>query len=200
MIHTRFLVTPHDTTNQVFVLRRFVGKLVVKEAYCDLTCKRCRKVDEKAALARGLDESIVVKSKRPFVLSTDDFYLVDERAVHILEQLVPNLLDLTPIPQSAYFVASPKLWLQPVENDPGFRFCDVRCLECGRPREVVWGKVPPKVPDLPQIAAVNVEGQLGARAIWIVSPELAIELKKLKSQLTGIVIRPKEVDDGRPVQ
>ncbi len=201
MIQPMYLVTPHDTVNQVSILRRIddSGRLVVKDEYSDLVCKTCRKVDEKAALARGVQNAIAITSKRSFIISTDFFYLVNQRIQQLLRSIT-DLIDFVPVPATNFLIASPRIRVEPVEIDPGFRFGGARCVECHRPREVVWGKVAPKLCDVPQVLSVNLEGQLGARAVWLVSDEIANELKKVKSQITGMVIRPKEIEDGRLVE
>jgi hypothetical protein len=201
MIQTIYLVTPHDTVNQVSILRQIddSGRLVVTGKYSDLVCKTCHKVDEKAALARGVQNSIVITSKRSFILSSDFFYIVSHRIQQLLGSIT-DLIDFIPIPATNFFIASPRLRVEPIEIDPGFRFGGARCVECRRPREVVWGKVPPRLCDAAQVSSVNLEGQLGARAVWLVSEEVANGLKKVKSQITGMVIRPKEIDDGRLVE
>jgi hypothetical protein len=197
-----FLVTPHDSINQTFVLRRIddSGKLVVNSEYNDLVCVRCRKVDERAALARRIAETIKVRSRRPFIASSDDFYLLDERAKQIFQSILPDLLDFIPIPNTKFFVTLTRNWFQPNENDPGFEFVDRRCPVCRRPRNVVWGKVPPKLGDVPRILAVNLESRLGCLPLWLVSTEVATELRQFSSKLTGMVISPKEVDDEQPVE
>ncbi len=160
------LVTPHGTVNQVSILRQIddSGRLVVTDEYSDLVCKTCRKVDEKAALAIGVQNSIVITSKRSFIVSSDFFYLVDHRIRQLLESIT-DLIDFVPIPATNFFNASPSFRVEPIEIDPGFRFGGARCVECRRPREVVWGKVEPRLCDVPQVLSVNLEGQLGARTV-----------------------------------
>src|SRR5262249_5534081 len=71
-----FAIYPHDSVHAPFILRRMKGgKLAVMDEYGPLICKRCRKVDERAALAQGICEEVVVRSRRPFLGSMDDHYL-----------------------------------------------------------------------------------------------------------------------------
>jgi hypothetical protein len=140
------------------------GRLVVMNEYQDLTCKRCGKVDEKAALARGIQGEVLVRSKRPFLPSADDFYLLDERGKHLFAGLLPDQFDFIRIPSSPTFcVAAAREWFEPLESDPGFQFVSGRCKECGRPREVIWGKDPPTVPQVRPFMAINLESIQGAR-------------------------------------
>lgn len=126
----------------------------------------------------------------------DEYYLVDEQARSIIQSIVPGLIEFFPIPTTKYCVATPRTWMQPDERDPGFQFCGARCLECGRPKEVIWGKVPPKLRGMPVAFAVNLESQLGSRAVWMVSKDVVTEFRKHSSQLTGMSIGRKEIEDG----
>jgi len=201
MINVMYAIYPHDSVNEPFVLRCMSqGKLVLMEEYQDLACEKCRKVDEKAALARGIQAEVVVRSKRPFLGSSDSFYLLDQRSKEVFATVLRDEIDYFRIPSSPYYVATAKVWLQPEETDPGFRFGRDKCKECGRAREVVWGKVPPTIPGQNRFLAINLESIQGARETWRVSKDVAEVLKKASPPLTGIVLVPKEVDDGRPVE
>ena len=201
MIKTMYGISPHDSVNEPFVLRRMSkGKLVVMDEYQDLACKTCRKVNEKAALSRGIQEEVVVKSKRPFLPAADDFYLVDERGKQIFSSVLPDEIDYYRIPSSTFYVASAKVWLQPEESDPAYRFLNGRCAECDRAREVYWGKlprVPPTIVDLKRFVAINLESMQGARETWFVSKDVADELRNVSPRLTGMAIVPKEINDGQ---
>lgn len=202
MIYTMYQITPHDSVNAAFVLRcdNPDGKLIIMEVYQDLVCKKCRKVDEKAALIRGIQEEVVVRSKRPFLASFDNFYLLDERSREVFSTILPDEIDYYRIPSSAYYVALPQVWMQPEPTNPGFRFERERCNECERFREVVWSIVPPIIHGQKRFCAVNLESIQGARVLWLVSKEVADELKTISPPLTGMVLVPKEIDDGCPSQ
>jgi hypothetical protein len=200
MIRDAYLVTPHDSVNQVFLFRRVnsQGVLSVKDEYQDLVCKKCGKLDEKSALSRGFLGRVDVRSKRPFVLSTDDFYLLDQRAEQIFRDLLPNQIDFFPIPSTQFSVATPKIWIEPHRSDAAFEFLDPTCIICGRPREVVFAKKkPPTLGDARPVLAINLETRLGAGLLWLVPKEVEAELRKLRPRLTGIVISPIQVDDGK---
>lgn len=200
MIRTMYIVYPHDSVHQAFVLKRMdERRLMVMEAYQDLVCQKCGKVNEMAALARGIQAGVVVKSKRPFLGSADNFYLVDERGKEAFSAVVPERIDYYQIPSSAFYVACAKIWFEPEESNPGFQFVRARCKVCSRPGEVIWGKSPPRIVGAEPIVSVNLEGVQGARSRWIVSEEVANKLNALSPPLTGMVLSPKEIDDGRPV-
>ena len=85
MIHTKYIVYPHDSIYEAFVLRpEGEGKLVVMAAYQDLVCQTCGKVDERTALARGIHPEVTIKSKRPMLISSEGLYLVNERTKNAL--------------------------------------------------------------------------------------------------------------------
>src|SRR5262249_5521850 len=117
MIRTMYIVYPHDSVHQAFVLKRMdERRLMVMEAYQDLVCQKCGKVNEMAALARGIQAGVVVKSKRPFLGSADNFYLVDERGKEAFSAVVPERIDYYQIPSSAFYVACAKIWFEPEES------------------------------------------------------------------------------------
>jgi hypothetical protein len=195
-----YVVYPHDSALSAFVLRRMgEHKLVVMEEYQDLVCQKCGKVDEKAALVRGIRPGIVVKSKRPLIPSEDDFYLVNERGKKVFSEIVPDEIDYYRIPASDFYVASARTWLQPREGDPGVRFLGGRCNACGRAKEVFWGKGPVQLGQIKPFLCLNLEKRLGAFPLWLVSQEVAEELKKPAAHLAGVVFAPQEVEDGRPL-
>lgn len=195
MIQTFYALYPHDTVNETFVLRHICdGKLVVRQEYSDLVCSTCKKVDEKAALERGIQPNVVVTSKRPFLGSSDDFYLVNEAGKQIFSHLLPDELNYYLIPSSRFFVVTAKLWHLPMPIERGYRFVNRACQRCGRPKEVVWGMEPAQIESPMRFLAINLESRMGARETWIVSKEIATELEKLTPRLTGIVISPKEFD------
>lgn len=142
MTETYFGLYPHDSTRAPFVLRRMVGdRLAVMDEYADLVCPTCRKVNERAALARGVLGEVVVRSRRPILPSDDNFFLLDERARRAFETILPGELDYFPVPSGAYSVACAKSRIEPAETNPGVRFASGRCKACHRPREVVWGPI-----------------------------------------------------------
>jgi hypothetical protein len=195
MVENVFAIYPHDTVHQPFILRRMKdGKLSVMDEYRPLICKKCRKVDERAALAQGISEEVVVRSKRPFLESLDDHYLLDQRARQLFTALFPDEIVCYAIPHSAFCVATPKVWLLPNESNPGVRFAGPRCPECNRPGQIVWGKGPLAVGERRRFRAVNLESVQGARAIWLVTSDAAAELKGISPPLTGMVLSPQHVE------
>jgi hypothetical protein len=192
-----YVIYPRDSAHEPFVLRRMgERKLVVMEEYQDLVCQKCGKVNEQAALARGIQGEVVVKSKRPFLGSADEFYLLNERGKQTFSGILPDQIDYYRIPGSAFYVACARIRLEPEESDPGFQFIRARCKQCGRPGEVIWGKGRPRIGGIKPMLSVNLESVQGARQIWLVSAEVANVLKKVSPPLTGMALVPKEVDDG----
>jgi hypothetical protein len=200
MIRTMYGVYPQDSVLTAFVLRRMgERRLVVMEEYQDLVCRKCGKVNEKSALARGIQPDVVVNSKRPFLGSADNFYLLDERGKQVFSAVLPDQIEYYRIPSSAFYVASARVLFQPDERNPGFRFVRGRCKQCGRPGEVIWSKIPPTIADVDAFLSINLEGTQGARETWLVSDEIATQLKIASPPLSGMVLDPKEVDDGDPI-
>jgi hypothetical protein len=200
MIETYSVIHPRDSSRQPFVLRAMTSERIgVTGEYAHLICKRCDKINEKAALALGIRADVVVKSKRSILRSSEDFYILDDRAKGVFTTLFPDALDYFQIPSSPlFFVATARVCIQPHELNPGFRFACNPCGLCGRPGEVVWGKEPLVVPERRRLIAVNLEGRGGARGIFLVSPEAAKELKAVSPQLSGMVLSPRQIDVQSP--
>jgi hypothetical protein len=191
-----YVIYPHDSAHAPFVLRRLgEDKLVVMDEYQDLVCQKCGKVNEKAALVRGIQRDVVVESKRPIIPSADNFYLVNDRGKQVFSALAPSEVDFYRIPASDFYVASARTWLQPQDNQAGFRFVGGRCSDCARAREVVWDKGPLEIGEFKPFLCINLENRLGACGLWLVSEELADQLKKTSPPLTGMVLDPKRVND-----
>jgi phage FluMu protein Com len=188
-----YCVSPHDSINQPFILHQMRnGKLAVRPEFEDLTCTRCKKVNEKAALKRGVPRDMIVKSKRPILLSEEDLYLLDDKAQRVFSDLLPDMIDYYAIPNSSFFVASARDWMQPVEEDKGYRVINGRCQECGRLSEVYWSTEAPTIPQIKSYFCINMESRIGARETWIVTEEVASRLEAVSSKLSGVVLFPKE--------
>jgi hypothetical protein len=199
MIRTMYVIYPaYDTVHMPFVLRRMgEEKLVVMQQYQDLVCPKCGKVSEQAALARGISPEVVIKSKRPILISADSFNLVNERAKDIFSTLVPGEIDYYRIHSCGFYVASAKVWREPKEADSGFRFIGGRCPVCARPRGIIWdNKVPVRLAEFKPFLCINLETRIGAMALWLVAEQLADQLKKVSPRLSGIHLDPMQVDDG----
>jgi hypothetical protein len=201
MIHEMIWISSHDTINAPFVLRHIKqGKLVVMDEYQDLVCRKCGKVNEKAALTRGIQPEVVVKSKRPYLLSADDFCLVDERGKDAFSRILPNELEYFPIPSSRFYVsrfyvASARVSLHPVDSDPGYRFLSGRCHECGRRKEFYWSDACPTMEPPSRFTSIIFEDRQGGKETWFVTKDVAEQLKNTSPPLTGIAFLPKEFED-----
>ncbi len=190
MNYTLFAVYPEDSANEPFVLRRMVeDKLVVMQEYHDLVCEKCGKVNERAALARGIRPEVKVQASRAMLGSFEDFYLLSEQGKQAFASIFPGEIDYFQLPASSFYVCSAKTILQPERLDPGFRFHKQQCLECGRAREVVWGRSPPRIGSKKKFTAVNLECAHGSREVWLIGDDAAREL--------NAVLKELEVNDGR---
>lgn len=196
MIVNMYTIYPLDSVDQAFVLRRMgEHRLEVMNRYHDLVCPICGKLNERTALARGIQADVGIRSKRMILGSGDNFYITHEMAKCVFSSIIPEQIEYFAIPNSAFYVATARSRLEPKESDTGFRFVRRRCTACGRPGEVIWGKAALRVAEPKPFLAVNLEGVQGARETWIVSEEVANALRKVTPPLTGMVILPKEVDD-----
>ena len=170
MIHTRYVIYPHNSIHEAFVLRpEGEGKLVVMDAYRDLVCQTCGKVNKQAALARGIQPEVVIKSKRPMLMSSEGLYLLNETTKEAFSRLVPDEIDYLRIPSCGFYVACARSWVEPEGTNPGYRFTRHRCNECGRPGEVCWSKAPAWLTRVDPFICINMDTTLGAFPLWVVS-------------------------------
>jgi hypothetical protein len=195
MVTTYYQIFPHDSVYDIFVLWDATGpKLELNAEYRDLQCQKCKKIDEKAALRRGLFPKEIPRTSRPFCRTCDGLYLLNRQAFEIFETIIPDKLDAFKLPGSDFYIASAKDWFLPQHGDLGVRFSRDQCKLCGRFREMTWSKNPPTIPGIDGFIAVNIESIRGAREIWIVSEDVANTLRSKKSQLTGISFSPKPIE------
>ena len=84
---------------------------VPREMYKDLCCQVCRKIDEFAALARGLDPGIKIKAKTDFVRCFDGPLCCSFRAADVIRGSGAWGVDIIPLPGDPnYFLLWPAPW------------------------------------------------------------------------------------------
>lgn len=189
-----YIINPHDSINATFIFSEINknGKRKIKDAYKHLICEICGKIREVDALQIGL-EAQNIRSRRPFILSLEDFNMVSEGGKAIFEKILPDLLQYYHVPTTKYFVVVAASRNIPIDTDPGFRMLN-KCKACGRYREVLWGKQPPKLDKPVQFFSYQFESWVGMHECWLVNEDTAKEFESVSSQLTGIAITPKLVN------
>ena len=112
------------------------GCLIPRVEFKDLVCAECGKLDELAALARGVPASLKIKSRHDFISSDDDFVLVSAWARTFLASLHLQGVEFLSMPSDPnYFVLLPTCLL-PTADLTSFTIVGEPCASCGRYREV----------------------------------------------------------------
>ena len=162
-----------------------------RKLYLDLVCTRCRKLDEIAALRRGIDLDVSFKFARDIMMSSDDQVIVSARFRDMVQSVAPDEIEFYEIPSNcALSVAIPKILISPAEKDDAFNITG-KCGLCGRYTEATWGAGIPKIPADCNIVAYRLETHVGMLARWEVNERVAHVLKHSRPKLKGLILRAR---------
>ncbi len=114
------------------------GRLVVREEYGDLVCPACGKIDEAAALARGIGDGFRCRTDRDLVATSEDWLCASARFREFVEASRLEGLGFVPVPHSDYHVVQPTTLVETDETAAGFENHRL-CGTCGRYSERVAG-------------------------------------------------------------
>jgi len=114
------------------------GRLSVRSRYRDLMCRTCGKVDEQAAVARGIGEGFVVQPASDWIGTTDDWICVSERFREHVESMGYGGLVFLPLNSNGYYLLTCDNLVQTDEVLAGFDNRNL-CSECGRYAERLVG-------------------------------------------------------------
>jgi len=184
-----FVITGHDVPQPpaVFFHEDEGGKLAPRPQYADLACRVCGKFDELEALSRGVDDKIVIRTKRNIFPSMEDMTIVDRRARAVLESIDGIQLSFFQFPQSpGYHVAVPKLLIQPRSGDQGFRF-HPQCKACSRHQQILFGNGLPAIPEGASFGGFGMESRLAMKPILFASEAIAKKLQAITPPLAKLV-------------
>lgn len=139
-----------DTRNNILVTHRMVGgRLSVAAEYKDIACPKCLKVDEDAAIGRGI-VPFEFRTSFDYVASSDGFLCVSTRVKQAIEQSHFVGLEFHKVTTKGgvvIYLAVCNIFVS--ANEAEFRFED-RCSSCGR-----WGWTG----KLPSQSAVSLPGR-----------------------------------------
>jgi len=114
------------------------GLVEVRARYADLACPECRKMDERAAVARGLEPDVRLQARGDWVTTDEGFTCCSARARQTLDEAGVAGLRYIPLPADArYLLVVPEevvrvdleAWKQCFEYGRP-------CPRCGRPSEM----------------------------------------------------------------
>jgi len=161
-----------------------------KPIYSDLVCAKCGKLDEVAAINRGIDPSITIRSKRDFIGTTDGFKVVTSRAMEAFREVGIKGLRFIQLPDGNHSLLWPEVRVPTDLSKAGFQF-GPKCPRCGRYREACVGPLSQSLtlPDDPMVVFASEvwnEDWVG-RVLWLFAQEPVARALKLK-RLTGLEI------------
>lgn len=192
---SKYFISAHDvaTPADIFFYLDKTGKYVVRPRYADLACPACKKIDELEALSRGLDDQIVITTKRNIFPSFEDIKIVDGRTRDILESIDGVEISFFAFPKSPhYYVAMPKTLIQPIPGDEAYRFFKP-CKACSRFEQIVFGAGIPTISEGIMFGAIRMESRLAMAPLWFADASIVDQFKAVKPPLAKLVVETKEI-------
>lgn len=203
-IHTRDLPARHEA----FLLQKRdpprTASFRFRSMYADLVCRKCNRVNELAALTRGISHKFVVPLHRDAITTCDHFLVVTQRLHDVLIR-VPGLeVHSFAVPSSPdHLVLFPKRQfhpppdarlytpVEPPQLGDAFQVRGHPCRKCGRIRSMTfwphWFSVPPDV----VLAGAMIEvGRPGVSIEWIASQAVVDVIQQ--EEFTGLSIRRQD--------
>lgn len=164
----------------------------LRDRYKQFQCPRCKKVDELAALASGIDEDVVIKFKTDFTRSYDGLICISQRIAELFSAEGVKGASRIPIPNGDAFILFPRKLTTVKDIANSGMKATKPCTVCGRPRE---RKSWPAKRSLTfpargfDIAALDpcLESYYGRQDLFVMSEVLASVLTKAKA--TGMILR-----------
>jgi len=184
------MLMPQDVPQSPFLLFDAENGMKMRDSYLDLRCSQCGKIDELAALGRGISEDIVFPKKMPdFFLSSEDISIVSSNMRGVLDALDKVKVRYFPFPSdSRFFVAFPDELIPVDKDNKAFRVEGGCCVECKRVRECVFGsELYPLRSDF-VLGALLFERVTNVSPLWIGCENIVTSLKRAK--LKGLEFHP----------
>jgi hypothetical protein len=175
---------PHDSKYDDWIFSEVTQQkdLIVRPMYEDLVCPECKKVNELAALERGLDERLMVRDIKEVFGSLDDCYIVSQKVRSSLDSIPEVVVRYLAIPRRPdYFVAVPANIVNPSFEHPALRTNGHRCSSCGRWYWAGWtntARFP--IPGNIKFGAMNFHGGEGLNLIWFADSDIVALLRNAK--------------------
>lgn len=110
----------------------------VRPLYADMACPRCRKLDERAAIRRGIEPQVRIKASKDFTITDDNFNCLSRRAQDVLETAGVKGLGCIKMPgDKKYSIIMPECVVK-VDRECWSKCFEYGkpCEECGRPSEM----------------------------------------------------------------
>lgn len=153
--------------------------------YAPLACTRCRKFDERKALALGIFGDHRVAENVDYFKANEGIAIVSQRMRGTIDGIKDSAVEFLDMPESpTFYVAMPRKVFLPVANDPAFEATNL-CPTCGRFRSVVWGSERPKINEPCQIGVFLLENRISVHSVWVVSSSALQQLRSVHPPLKG---------------
>lgn len=121
-----------DTQEHWLFFEDVGGRLKVRTEYRDLACSSCGKIDEQAALRRGVSSNFAVRAKKDWIGTSDDYVCMTLRLRNIIESNGFRGLVFLEIPEAPnHFVVNCVNLVRTDEVKAGFENHG-KCPTCGR--------------------------------------------------------------------
>src|SRR5262249_43106502 len=162
-----------------------------KQIYSDLVCAKCGKLDEVAAINRGIDPDVTIRSKRDFIGTSDGFKVVTSRAIEAFREDKIKGLRFIQLSDGNHSVLWPEVRVPTDLSKAGMQFVGPKCDRCGRYREACVGPLSQSltIPDDPMVVFASEvwNENLRGRVLWLLAQEPVANALK-RRRLTGLEI------------
>lgn len=189
-----FELTPNDQRYTNWLFYRDTDRIRLRDLYTDLQCPVCRKLDETAALAQGIEADVRLMATDDYVISSDNFIVISARLLHLFASNGVSGFRTYPIPgDDRYVVAWPQLLVPTDKSRAGIEIQGPVCPKCGRPRETCFTPILAslRVPEDPMAlfaSEIWVEKSRG-KMTWFTAAEPLVDLLRA-ARITGVTYNP----------
>lgn len=193
--------TRYDSYITISVLRNWnsKGQLVYKDEYAGLECPGCKRIDEMAALSKGIRLG-KIRSKKLIFDSTDSFTVISSSLLKVPPFNSSTLFNVYNFTDTVdYSIIIPKILIKPALKSGFVRHLGRSCRICKRYKEILIGghkrfRMPfPK--SGPMAFAYALENNQGLNLFWYISEEILREIRSIKPKLNRLCLIPFEFLD-----
>ena len=165
------------------------GYVRPRDAYADLVCAICGKLDEETAISRGIDPNVTIQSKRDFVEMSDGLIGASGRVRDAFDEGGIRGVRFIQLSDGNHSILWPEVRVVTDLSTAGFEFVAPRCTGCGRYREVCVGPLSRSlsVPDDPIVVFTSEvwNEDTRGRVLWLFAQEPVVRVLK-KRLLSGL--------------
>jgi hypothetical protein len=169
-----------------------------KGEYAGLECPGCKRIDQVAALSKGIQFG-TVKFKKLLFESRESLTVISSSLLKVPPFNSSTLFNVYHFTDTTdYSVIIPKIIIKPDPKDGSFSHLGRPCKICKRYKNILFGSESHRMPFLKTTAmafAYAMENQQGSNFRWYISEEIVQEIKNIRPKLYRIDLRPFEFLD-----